>query len=75
MEKFKLPLGQVEPDGRIKLAVMFTPDNFKKLRARAAKEKKRFSAVLNDVVACGLFDLEEQERDEPVTLRAVGRDR
>jgi hypothetical protein len=60
----KLPVG-TKDGAMIKLAVRFKPQVFRKIRARAAKEDKLFSEVLNDIAECGLLDIEDQERDEP----------
>ncbi len=59
------PTGTKELDGRIKLAVKFKPDVFQQIKDRATRDKKHFSEIMNDVLECGLLDLEDQERDEP----------
>ena len=53
--------------------IRIKPELFDRLKARATERKVRFSSVVNDVIECGLFDLEEQERDEPIKLSVAGR--
>jgi hypothetical protein len=65
MVKVKLPIGMVVYNG-IKLSVKFEPEIFQQLKDRAAKENKLFSDIVNDVLKCGLLDLEDSERDEPL---------
>jgi len=60
----KLPIGTKDGE-MIKLAVRFKPQLFRRIKARAAKEDKLFSEILNDIAECGLLDIEDMERDEP----------
>jgi hypothetical protein len=58
-----------QPDGReyhggLKIAVRFERETFKRIRKRAEKENKSFSAMVEDTVKCGLLCLEENDREE-----------
>jgi hypothetical protein len=63
------PKGQVQPDGRIKIAVSFHLDTFVGLCLRADQTGQSFSEVVDECASCGLFDIEESEAHEPVAAR------
>ncbi len=47
-----------------KIAVEMPMALYRKIRSRSDKEKKSFSAVASDLLACGLLDVEHQEETE-----------
>jgi hypothetical protein len=53
------PVGVKQRNGNIKIAVSLKPELFERLRARAAHRHEKFSDTVNDVLGCGLLDLEE----------------
>ncbi len=59
--------------GRLKVAIEFSEETFKKIRKRAEKEKTSFSKMAVKLIECGLFDYEDSERHEPETDANVGR--
>jgi hypothetical protein len=64
----KLPEGQ-RCGSRIKIAVKLDVETFQRLKARAKRDGRMFSEVVNDCCKCGLLDLEDSERDEPVLFQ------
>jgi hypothetical protein len=74
MVKLSQPKG-VKTNKGFKIAVVLEEEVFIKVRARAGKERKFFSEVLNDITKCGLLDIEECELDEAndnAEIRASG---
>jgi hypothetical protein len=57
----KMPKGFPDTGGRIKIAVYLEPELFHKICARALKENKPFSRMVNELCDIGIFDLEEEE--------------
>lgn len=60
----KVPKGYPVGD-KMKIAVKIDRALFDKLKARAETKKVAFSIIVEDVLKCGLFDLEESEALEP----------
>lgn len=50
-----------------KIAIGLPLDVYEKVKRRAAKAKKSFSAEAVDLIKCGLLDVEDSERHEPKT--------
>lgn len=44
-----------------KIAIAIPLKLYKRIKARAVKQKTSFSKVAADLLACGLFDIEESE--------------
>jgi hypothetical protein len=61
----KLPKGYPAGKSDVKIAVKLSRPVFEKLVARAAKDKVSFSVTVEDVLKCGILDLEESEALEP----------
>lgn len=62
------PKGVMQSDGRIKIAVAFDRKTFEGLCKRALEKNLPFSEVVSDCAACGLLDLEDSERHEPLKV-------
>jgi len=60
-----MPKGFREKGHPPKVAVMFPEELFEKIKAQATKEGKPFSAMVCELCAIGLFDLEESDSLEP----------
>ena len=52
-------------EDRYKIAVRMPLKVFMRIKARAKKQKRSISEVAADLIACGLFDVEESEALEP----------
>jgi hypothetical protein len=50
---------------RLKISIALDPELFKAICKRCKATEKSFSSVANDLIKCGLLDIEESERDEP----------
>jgi hypothetical protein len=50
---------------RLKASVAFDTELFKAICKRCKNTNQSFSVVVNDLIKCGLLDIEESERDEP----------
>jgi len=63
----RLPKGYPNPSvpGHTKIAVSLSTSLFKQLRKRAEDEDKSFSALVEDVLKCGLLCLDESDAEEP----------
>jgi hypothetical protein len=58
------PRGVLTKGGMVKLSVVFDPVVFKKIKKRS--RNKGFSATVNDLLKCGLLDIEESEMDDGI---------
>ena len=66
MSQAKLPKGLRTQSG-VKIAVVFKEETFERIKIRARKESKGFSAMVDQLCQIGMFDLDESDALEPMS--------
>jgi hypothetical protein len=57
---------------RLKVSVAFEPNVLRAICRRCRSTNKPFNFVVNDLIKCGLLDVEESERDELEFVTPIG---